>query len=171
MFFLLPLAGAAVGAVAGALITHASGERHRQKAKYQEKIANELTNHYSELQNKYDELARISQDEIIGLTRQHAADEAEKDFLRLAVRLQQNLYSLMWDLDQNPTQETIEEFKNAVAITNQVLAELNEETIKVPPKYFSRNLGRAKAYKSLASSVDKPKIKRKAGRRRRRKNY
>ena len=54
MIFMLPFlfgaVGLAVGAVAGALTTHAVGEKDRQAAKHHRQIANELTNKYTNLE-------------------------------------------------------------------------------------------------------------------------
>jgi plasmid segregation protein ParM len=143
MFFLLPLVGAAVGAAAGAFATHAAGEKDRQAAKHHRQVANDLSVKYSNLEKRYNEYSEKSKQQINELTRQHALDEAEKDLLRLAIRLQQCLYTLMWDIDESPTQESLIEFEKAVLATNTVLFELKEEFIQVPDKYFSRNLKRA----------------------------
>jgi gas vesicle protein len=143
MFFLLPLVGVAVGAVTSAFITHASGEEDRQAAKHHKQVANDLSAKYSNLEKSYNEYADKSKQQINDLTLQHALDEAEKDLLRLAIRLQQCLYTLMWDIDHNPTRESLVEFEKAVLATNTVLFELKEEFIQVPDKYFFRNLERA----------------------------
>ncbi len=143
MFFLLPLVGVAVGAAAGAFATHAAGEKDRQAAKHHRQVANDLSTRYSNLEERYNEYADKSKKQINDLTQQHALDEAEKDLLRLAIRLQQGLYALMWNIDDNPTHESLVEFEKAVLATNTVLFELREEFIQVPDKYFSRNLERA----------------------------
>lgn len=147
MFFLLPLVGAAVGAAVGALTTHAAGEKDRQAAKCHRQVANDLSSKYSNLEKKYnrycDEYVEKSKQQINELTRQHAYDEEEKDLLRLAIRLQQSLYTLMWDIDKSPTRETLIKFEKAVLATNTVLFELKEKLIQVPDEYFSRNLERA----------------------------
>lgn len=143
MFFLLPLVGAAVGAAAGAFATHAVGEKDRQAAKHHRQVANDLSTKYSNLEKRYNEYTDKSKQQIHDLTQQHALDEVEKDLLRLAIRLQQCLYTLMWDIDDNPTRESLVEFRKAVLATNTVLFELGEEFIQVPDKYFSRNLERA----------------------------
>jgi gas vesicle protein len=155
MVFLLPLVGVAVGAAVGALVTHAAGEKDRQSAEYHRKVANDLTTKYSSLEKMYNEYADKSKKQIDDFTRQHALNEAEKDLLRLAVRLQQSLYMLMWDIDEKPTDKALVDFEEAVKATNKVLFELNEESIQIPDKYFSRNLTRAKRREKLAESKKK----------------
>ncbi|MBD1907486.1 hypothetical protein NDI37_24890 [Funiculus sociatus GB2-A5] len=155
MFFLLPLVGAAVGAAVGALVTHASGEKDRQAAQYHKQVANDLTTKLSNLEKRYNEYADKSKNQIDDLTRQHALGEAEKDLLRLAIRLQQSLYMLMWDIDDKPTYNALIGLEEAVAATNKVLFELNEESIQIPNKYFSRNLTRVKRREKLAESKRK----------------
>lgn len=143
MLFLLPLVGAAVGVAVGAFATHAVGEEDRQAAKYHRQVANDLSSKYSSLEKRYNEYTEKSKRQIHDLTQQRALDEVEKDLLRLAIRLQQCLYTLMWDIDDNPTRESLIEFEKAVLATNTVLFELREEFIQVPDKYFSRHLERA----------------------------
>jgi plasmid segregation protein ParM len=155
MFFLLPLVSAAVGAAVGALVTHASGEKDRQSAEHHRKVANDLTNKFSNLEKRYNEYADKSKGQINELTKQHALDEAEKDLLRLAIRLQQSLYMLMWDIDNKPTYDALIDFKQAVEVTNRVLSELDEEMIQIPNKYFSRNLTRVKRREKLAETKQK----------------
>lgn len=153
MIFIIPLVfgalGAAVGAVAGAFTTHAAGEKDRQAAKHHRQVANELTNKYANLEKKYYELADESKRQIHDLTRQGALDEVEKDCLRLAVRLQQNLISLMWEIDREPTADTLNRFKAAVEQTNQVLKQLKEELIIVPNDYYASLLTAIAATKSI----------------------
>ena len=158
MFFLLPLVGAAVGAAIGAFATHAAGEKDRQAAKHHRQVANDLSTKYSNLEKRYKKYAKKSKRQINDLTRQHALDEAEKDFLRLAIRLQQSLYTLMWDIDDKPTHKSLVEFEKAVLATNTVLFELKEELIQVPDKYFSRNLERAKIMPELPGDTPKGDI-------------
>lgn len=146
MFFLLPLVGLAVGAAVGALVTHASSENDKQAAEHHRLVANDLTNKLSNLEKIYNEYVDKSKSEIDDLTRQHALDEVEKDFFRLAIRLQQSLYMLMWDIDDKPTYDALIDFEKAVAATNEILSELNEEPIQIPNKYFSRNLIRVKGH-------------------------
>ncbi len=154
MFFLFPLIGAAVGAVAGAYVAHAGGEKDRQSSKHHREVANELSTKYSNLQKKYDkfadttkkqikEQASLSQQHIDDLTRINAQNEAEKDLLRLAIRLQQSLHNLMLDIDEQPTKESLLKFEQAVLATNTVLFKLKEELFEVPIAYFSRNSERA----------------------------
>jgi gas vesicle protein len=153
MFFLLPLIGAAVGAVAGAVATHAAGEKDRQKANHEREVANRLHNDYAKLQKKYHELEdeskqkiqdtkSNSQTRIDKLVQRQAEDEAEKSLLRLALRLQQSLYDLMHDIDRKPSNDSLKAFEAAVAATNRVLLELKEETIQIPNQYLERNLKR-----------------------------
>jgi hypothetical protein len=162
MFFLLSLVGIAVGAVAGACTTHAAGEKDRKAAEHHRKVANDLTDKYSNLETKYNEYAGKSKADISDLTKQHALDEAEKDLLRLAIRLQQSLYMLMWDIDERPTRQALVNFEAAVTATNQVLRELKEEPIQIPAKYFSRNLTRIKKRESLEESKKKKLSQKKA---------
>lgn len=144
MFFLLPLVGVAVGAAVGALVTHASSENDKQAAEHHRLVANDLTNKFSNLEKRYNEYVDKTKSQIDDLTRQHVLDEVEKDFLRIAIRLQQSLYMLMWDLDDKPTYDALIDFEKAVVATNEILSELNEEPIQIPNKYFSRNLIRVK---------------------------
>lgn len=155
MFFLLPLVGAAVGAAVGALVTHATGEKDRQAAEHHRKVANDLTDKFSDLEKRYNEYAGKSKSQIDDLTQQHALNEAEKDLLRLAIRLQQSLYMLMWDIDNKPTYDALIDFEEAVEATNRVLSELNEETIQIPNRYFSRNLARVKRRDKFAETKQK----------------
>jgi cell division protein FtsZ len=144
MIFIIPLVfgalGAAVGAVAGAFTAHAAGEKDRQAAKHHRQVANELTGKYASLEKKYYEFADESKRQINDLTRQHALDEVEKDCLRLAVRLQQHLIFLMWEIDRESTADAFYRFKAAVEQTNQVLYQLKEELIIVPNDYYARLL-------------------------------
>jgi len=150
MLFLLPLLGAAFGVVAGALITRAAGEEDKQAAKYHREVANELMAKYSNLQKKYNQLEEKSKSQVDYLTRQHALDESEKDLFRLAVRLQNSLYPLMWSIDNKPTRDTLDNFEESVKAINEILIKLNEEPIEIPERYFSRNLGRIKRREKLA---------------------
>jgi hypothetical protein len=157
MFFLLPLIGAAVGATVTALVIDAIDEEDRQKSKHHREIANDLSSKYSSLEKKYNEYADKSKQQIEALTIQHSLDEADKDFLRLALRLQQGLCALMFDIDNKPTSQALAEFEKAVLATNTVLSELKEELIQVPEKYFSRNLKRI-AEGSDVRKLSKPKL-------------
>lgn len=152
--FLFGALGLAVGAVVGALTTHAAGESDRQAAKHHKAVANELVEKYANLKQKYYELADKSKKQIIGLTRQHALDEVEKDCLRLAVRLQQNLIYLMWDIDKDPTEAALKKFVNAVELTNNVLSKINEELICVPSDYYARNFIAAVQRQIILKTVD-----------------
>lgn len=153
MVFIIPFVvgaiGVAVGAVAGAFSTHAAGEKDRQAAKHHRTVANELVVKYADLEKRYNELADKSKQQILELTRQHALDEVEKDCLRLAVRLQQNLISLMCDIDKEPTEDVLKKFIQAVELTNNVLLPLKEELIFVPADYYARNLITAERIKIL----------------------
>ena len=55
--------------------------------------------------------------------------------MRLAVRLQQNLIFLMWEIDREPTADALNKLQAAVEQTNQVLYQLKEELIIVPNDY------------------------------------
>jgi hypothetical protein len=145
--FVISAVGFAVGAVAGAFTSHAVGEKDRQAAKHHRKVANELVEKYTNLQKQYYELADESQKQIHDLTRQIALGEIEKDCLRLALRLQQSLIYLMWEIDKEPTAEILNQFKLAVEQTNYILYQLNEELIIVPSDYYQR---------SISSVVQKP---------------
>ncbi len=144
MIFIIPLLfgaiGVAVGAVAGAFTAHAAGEKDRKAAKHHRQVANELTDKYTSLENKYYEFADESKKQINDLTHQHVLDEVEKDCLRLAIRLQQSLISLMWEIDREPTTDALNRFQGAVEQTNQVLEQLKEELITVPDDYYPRLL-------------------------------
>ena len=147
MIFILPFVfgavGLAVGAVAGAFTSHAAGENDRQAAKYHRKVANELVEKYTNLQKQYYELADESQKQIHDLTRQIALGEIEKDCLRLAVRLQQSLISIMWSIDKEPTIDVLKQFVKAVDLTNNILCRINEELVNVPSDYYERNFTKA----------------------------
>ncbi len=154
--FIFGALGLAVGAVVGAFTTHAIGESDRQAAKHHRTVANELADKYTNLEQKYYELADKTEIQIIKLTHQHALDEVEKDCLRLAVRLQHSLISLMWDIDRDPTEAALKGFVNAVELTNNVLCKINEELICVPSDYYARNLIAAVKRKMIWESVDFP---------------
>lgn len=155
MLFILPFVfgaiGVAVSAVAGAFIAHAGGEEDRQAAKHHRTVANELIEKYTTLEKRYYELSDESKKQICDLTRQHALDEVQKDCLRLAVRLQQNLIALMWEIDREPTELGLKKLVNAVDLTNNILRPLNEEPILVPSDYYVRNLMEAERNKILNS--------------------
>lgn len=144
--------GLAVGAVAGAFTTHAAGEKDRKAAKHHRKIANELSEKYTTLEQRYYELADKSQNKINELIRQKALDEVEKDCLRLALRLQQHLILLMADIDREPSIPALQSFQEAVDVTNEVLCEVNEELIFIPSYYYARNKVRAIQQQQLVNS-------------------
>ncbi|MEH2040908.1 hypothetical protein [Nostoc sp.] len=161
MIFIIPLLfgalGAAVGAVAGAFTAHGAGEKDRQAAKHHREVANELTDKYASLQKKYYEFTDESKRQINDLTRQHLSDEIDKDCLRLAVRLQQNLIYLMWEIDRESTADALNSFQAAVEQTNQVLYQLKEELIIVPNDYYASRLTPIAATKKInpVLSVDR----------------
>lgn len=147
MFFLLPLIGVAVGAAVGAIVTHAAGEKDRQAAAHQRKVANELTNKYSNLKQRYNQFVDESKKQvnennkqINNLTRQHAIDEAAKDFRDIAIELQNKIILLMLDVDKNPSSDALNQLKVAIKATNQVLSQLNRSLIPICDDYFTRNL-------------------------------
>ncbi|MHC0061503.1 dynamin family protein [Nostoc sp. UIC 10890] len=152
--FIFGALGLAVGAVVGAFTTHAVGESDRQAAKHHRTVANELADKYTNLEQKYYELADETEIQIIHLTHQHALDEVEKDCLRLAVRLQHSLISLMWDIDRDPTEAALKAFVNAVELTNNVLCKIKEELICVPSDYYARNFIAAEQSKIIWEPVD-----------------
>lgn len=162
MFFLLPLVGAAVGAVAGALVTHAAGEKDRQSAEQHKKVANQLADDYSKLQKRYNELADESKQQIDDFKRKLALAEVDKDLLRLALRLQQVHIKLMFEIDKRPSKAALTQFKAAVLDTNQILSQLHEQVIVIPDDYFTRNISRAKKLEkqekktSLTSCLQQP---------------
>jgi hypothetical protein len=135
---------AAVGFAAGALSSHAAGEKDRQVAQYQKKVNEELIKRGNDLQQKYSELGDETRNEISALKRQLMESELEKDALYLIVRLQNSLLVLQQAIDRNPCLEVLFQFREAVDQTNVVLSHLNEESIPLPKDYFSRNLTRAK---------------------------
>ncbi|ALB40190.1 MULTISPECIES: hypothetical protein [Nostocales] len=145
MIFILPFlvsaVSVAVGGFIGVLTTHTAGEKDRQAAKHHRQVANELVEKYANIKKQYYELADESQKQIDDLTRQIALGEIEKDCLRLALRLQQSLIYLMWEIDKEPTAEILNQFKLAVEQTNYVLYQLNEELIIVPSDYYQRISG------------------------------
>lgn len=130
----------AAGAVVGALTTHAVGEKDRQAAKRYKRINAELINSKDNLQQRYYELSDKSKEQINGLNLKLAESEIEKDALHLAVRLQNELISLMESININPSLEILAEFKKAVVLTNYVLEQLNESLVPISQDYFSRAL-------------------------------
>ena len=182
MLFLL--IGAAVGAVAGACIAYASDEDDRQSSKHQRQVANRLTTDYSNLQKRYDNLAdkatkqvqeqaTLDQQHIARLMRLNAQNEEEKDLLRLTIRLQQSLYNLMLDIEEEPSKESLTKFEQAILVTNTVLSKLNEELFQVSDTYFSHNLERVtkieeeRLVQSIKGSIYPIKQCRKCGKRNR----
>ncbi|MBW4536006.1 MAG: hypothetical protein KME09_18885 [Pleurocapsa minor HA4230-MV1] len=142
MLPLIMAACAAAGAVAGVLTTQAVNEKDRQAVKRYEKVNTELINSRDKLQQRYYELSNRSQKQIKDLNLKLAESEMEKDALHLAVRLQNELISLMESIDKNPSLEILVQFKEAVVLTNYVLKQLNENSISISQDYFSRNLVR-----------------------------
>ncbi|MEH2219466.1 MAG: ParM/StbA family protein [Nostoc sp.] len=147
--FIFGALGLAVGAVVGAFTTHAVGESDRQAAKHHRTVANELADKYTNLEQKYYELADESKEQILSLTQQHALDEVEKDCLRLAVRLQQNLIYLMSEIDRESRTDALNIFQAAVEQTNKVLYLLKEELIIVPNDYYASRLTAIAATKKI----------------------
>jgi predicted phage tail protein len=142
MLPLIMAACGAAGAVAAVLTTQAVNEKDRQAVKRYEKVNAELINSRDKLQQRYYELADRSQRQIKDLNLKLAESEMEKDALHLAVRLQNELISLMESIDKNPSLEILVEFKKAIALTNYVLKQLNENSISISQDYFSRTLVR-----------------------------
>ena len=132
----------AAGAVAGVFATQAVNEKDKQAAKKYEKVNTELINKRNELEKRYYELSDRSKQQVNELNLKLAESEMEKDALYLAIRLQNNLISLMEGIEQNPSLEILVEFKKAVALTNHVLKEVKENLVPVSQDYFSRNLVR-----------------------------
>lgn len=138
---IMAICGAA-GAVAGVLTTQAANEKDREAVKRYEKVNAELINSRDKLQQRYYELSDRSQQQIKDLNLKLAESEMEKDALHLAIRLQNELIPLMESIDKNPSLEILVEFKKAIALTNYVLKQLNENLIFISQDYFSRNLVR-----------------------------
>lgn len=142
--FIIPALCAAVGAAAGAIAAHSSGEKDRQKAKHLNQVNNDLINKRNELEKRYQKISETSKQQISDYQRKLVNSELEKDALYLAIRLQNDLMSLMEALDRNPSLEVIEKFQDAVVKTNLVLKELGENLVPISQDYFDRNLDRAK---------------------------
>ncbi len=156
--FIIGTLGVAIGAVAGAFTAHAAGETDRQAAKHHRIVANELVEKYANLEKQYHQLADESKKQIHDLTRQHALDEVEKDCLRLAVRLQQSLISLMWSIDREPNIDVLKQFIQAVELTNNILCRINEELVIVPSDYYERNFTKAlKAVQGINKKLNQEK--------------
>lgn len=132
----------AAGAVAGAFITQAANEKDKQAVKKYEKVNAELINKRNDLEKRYNELSDKSKQQISDLNLKLAQSEIEKDALYLAIRLQNELISLMDTIDRNPSLEILVEFKKAIVFTNHVLKELGENVIPISQDYFSRTLVR-----------------------------
>ncbi len=152
MILIIPIVaamGTAVGAAVGAAIAHSAGAKDRESSKYHKEVADKLDADYKKLQQKYNEYSDKSRKEMQALTEQHIKDEIEKDLLRIGINLQQYLLKLMVDIDEYPKQESLAAFKQAISQTNPVLANLNQNTIDVPKRYFDRNAKRSKIYQQL----------------------
>jgi tetratricopeptide (TPR) repeat protein len=130
----------AAGAVAGVFVTQAANEKDKQAAKKYEKVNAELINKRNEVEKSYYELSDRTKQQVNELNLKLAESEMEKDALYLAIRLQNNLISLMEGIEKNPSLEILVEFKKAIALTNHVLKELKENLVPVSQDYFSRNL-------------------------------
>ncbi|MBW4444907.1 MAG: hypothetical protein KME10_27705 [Plectolyngbya sp. WJT66-NPBG17] len=135
---------AAVSFAAGAITSHAAGEKDRQAAKHLEKVNADLINKRDALEKRYYELSDTSKDRVSDLQRKLAESELEKDALYLVVRLQNSLLLLMQAIDREPSFEVLFQFREAVNQTNAMLTHLEEDLIPIPKNYFSRNLTRAK---------------------------
>lgn len=138
---IMAICGAA-GAVAGVLTTKAANEKDRQAIKQYEKVNAELINSRNKLQQRYYKLADRSQRQLKNLNDKLAESEMEKDALYLAIRLQNEIISLMESIDKNISLEVLVKFKESVVLTNYVLKELNDNSISISQDYFSRNLVR-----------------------------
>lgn len=73
--------------------------------------------------------------------------EVEKDLMRLAIRLQARLITLMFQLEKRPSPATFHEFKVAVLSTNWALSKLSEAPVSVPENYLKCNLAHTKEIK------------------------
>ncbi len=135
---------AAVGFAAGAIASHAAGEKDRQMAKHFNQVNADLINSRDALEKRYIELSDASKEQINDLQRKLAESELEKDALYLVIRLQSSLILLMQAIDKDPSIEVLFQFQQAVSQTNFVLGQIREELIPIPKDYFSRNLTRAK---------------------------
>lgn len=145
-FFLL---GAAAGAVAAALFSHSKNEPNRQKAEeyrrkaeYYEREAEYYKNNYTNEKKQHGSYVAQSQDTVHDLSQKLAKTEEDKSGFRVVVRYQQDLISLMFDIDANPSREALREFHQAIFTINRVLVNLGEEQIAMPSDYFARNLAR-----------------------------
>lgn len=157
MIFIIPVLfgalGVAVGAVVGAMTTHAASEKDRQAAKQHRAVANALREKYSFLEKRYTELAENSQQQITDLLHQKALLVIENDCLRLALRLRDSLDELRSRIEQDPTEVALKEYCQAVEITNIVLLKLNEEQIYIPSEFYARILIKAERQKALFIKV------------------
>lgn len=135
---------AAVGFAAGAIASHAAGEKDRQMTKHFNQVNADLINSRDALEKRYIELSDASKKQINDLQRKLAESELEKDALYLVIRLQSSLILLMQAIDKDPSIEVLFQFQQAVSQTNFVLGQIREELIPIPKGYFSRNLTRAK---------------------------
>lgn len=135
---------AAVTFAAGALTSHAAGEKDRQAAKQLEKVNADLINKRDALEKRYHALDDATNDRVNDLQRKLIESELEKDALFLVVRLQNSLLLLMQVIDREASFDVLFQFREAVNQTNVVLAHIGEELIPIPKDYFSRNLTRAK---------------------------
>ncbi len=126
------------------IAAHSSGEKDRQKVKHLNQVNNDLINKRNELEKRYQKISETSKQQISNYQRKLANSELEKDALYLAIRLQNDLMSLMEALDRNPSLEVLEKFQDAVVKTNLVLKGLGENLVPISQDYFDRNLDRAK---------------------------
>jgi gas vesicle protein len=142
--FLIPALCAAVGAAAGAIAAHSSGEKDRQKAKHLNQVNNDLINKKNDLEKRYYELKDKNKQEVNDRDYKLAKSELEKDALFIAIRLQNDLMCLMEALDRNPSWEVLEKFQDAIVKTNGVLKEVGENLVPISQDYFDRQFDRIK---------------------------
>jgi ribosomal protein L44E len=142
--FIIPALSAAVGAAVGAIAAHSSGEKDRQKAKHLNQVNNDLINKKNDLEKRYYELKDESREKVNDLNYKLAKSELERDALFVAVRLQNDLMSLIEALDRNPSLEVLIKFQDAVFKTNGVLKELGENLVPISQDYFDRQFDRIK---------------------------
>lgn len=141
------LIGLAVGAACGAFSTYAvmdgTTEENRQKAKRYEKQSKKFQERYQDLERKHIEYVDKSKEELSRKDRKLAQLRLERDQHALIVELQQALYPLIFEIDQQPTKDRLDKLHLAVLQTNIVLDKFNLKQIEVPPGYYHRNYMRA----------------------------
>jgi hypothetical protein len=142
--FIIPALCAAVDMAAGAIATHTAGEQDRQKAKHLNQTNNDLINKQNDLEKRYYQLKDRNNQEVNDLNYKLAKSELEKDTLFLAIRLQNDLVSLMQEIDGNPSFEVLIQLRKAIEQTNVVLRQLGENPVSISQDYFDRNFERTK---------------------------